>query len=291
MIKIAKHVIWFFAFNCLWIGIAVSLLPGCANVTFHPEAKADPRDPLKAPGPDLTTRTGLKYYNAKPYLLIGPTGNKDAPLKADVVYLPDLTNPTYAIYHPGWGQHIFSLAVAANGSLSSYGQTADSKIPETISALGSLMGGAGSLAAAIKPVAAAMVTKQAPTPVPKILIEQAIAELSQISSIAPQDSSVRDCAIRAETFKTQLTELINNGNLKEEILSEISTAIEKSKIDRAEADTPHGQVNYHFKQAKDRIDEAIRALKEAAPKGPDFRLYEIKVKDGKTELVRVPVTL
>ena len=40
-------------------------------------------------------------------------------------------------------------------------------------------------------------------------------------------------------------------------------------------------MNYHFKQAKDRIDEAIKALKETAPKGCDFRLCEIKVKDGK----------
>ena len=49
-------------------------------------------------------------------------------------------------------------------------------------------------------------------------------------------------------------------------------------------------MNYHFKQAKDRIDEAIKALKETAPKGCDFRLCEIKVKDGKTELIRAPVT-
>jgi len=61
-------------------------------------------------------------------------------------------------------------------------------------------------------------------------------------------------------------------------------------VTRVEADTPKGRVNYHFKQAKDRIDEAIKALKEAAPKGCDFRLCEIKVKDGKTELVRAPVT-
>jgi len=52
-------------------------------------------------------------------------------------------------------------------------------------------------------------------------------------------------------------------------------------VTRAEADTPQGRVNYDFKEAKDRIDEAIKALKEAAPKGPDFRLCEIKVKDGK----------
>jgi hypothetical protein len=29
-------------------------------------------------------------------------------------------------------------------------------------------------------------------------------------------------------------------------------------------------VNYHFKQAKDRIDEAIKALKEAAAKAVTF---------------------
>ena len=90
------------------LGGALCSLCACANVTFHSDAA-------------LTQRTGLKYYTAKPYLLIGPTGNKDAPVKAEIISLPDLEHPTYAIYHPGWGSHNFSLAVASNGSLSSYG--------------------------------------------------------------------------------------------------------------------------------------------------------------------------
>src|SRR5258705_4732278 len=102
---------------------AVYWLTACANVTFHSDAA-------------LTKQTGLKYYTAKPYLLVGPTGNKDAPYKAEIISLPDLEHPTYAVYHPGWGQHIFSLAVSSTGSLSSYVQTADTKIPDTIADIG-----------------------------------------------------------------------------------------------------------------------------------------------------------
>lgn len=108
------------------------LLASCANVTFHSDA-------------ELKKETGLKYYTAKPYLLIGPTGNKDAPMKAEIISLPDLENPTYAKYHPGWGSHQFSLAVFSNGNLSSYGQTADSKGPETIAALSGLVTAAATM--------------------------------------------------------------------------------------------------------------------------------------------------
>ena len=153
-------------------------------------------------GPNLSKQTGLKYYTAKPYLLIAPTGNKDAPLKAEIISLPDLEHPTYAIYHPGWGQHIFSLAGSSNGILSSYGQTADSKIPETITALGSLMGGAGSLAAAIKPVAsemAATTQKLAPTTSPKALVQAAIDELNKVGTATPPGPLVTDSAKTAKT--------------------------------------------------------------------------------------------
>jgi hypothetical protein len=266
--------------NILVIVSLIWLLPGCANVTFHTD-------------PALTKRTGLKYYTAKPYLLIAPTGNKDFPLKAEIISLPDLEHPTYAIYHPGWGQHIFSLAVASNGSLSSYGQTADSKIPETITALGSLMGGAGSLVTAIKPLTKEMVAGPPPIGSPQALVQEAIDELSKIASITPQNDLVRDRAKRAEEFKKALSVLIGNaaptGEALLGALTQISKLIENAKIDHARADTSEGHVNQYFKQAKEKVDQATEALKASAPKKPAVRLFEIRMENGKTKLIPVDV--
>jgi hypothetical protein len=261
------------------------LLASCANVTFHPGV------PDGTPGgttPDLSRQTGLKYYTAKPYLLIGPTGNKDAPLKAEIISLPDLEHPTYAIYHPGWGQHIFSLAVSSNGNLSSYGQTADSKIPETIAALGSLMGGAGSLAAAIKPVASQMAaTAQknlAPTTSPKALVQAAIDELNKVGTATPPGPLVTDSAKRAEKLAADLKDLIENGQLTEDTLSEISGRIEKAKIDHPSCNSAAQTINHFYKQAQNDIDAAIKALQAGKPK-PDFKLFEIQMRNGKTCLI------
>src|SRR5712671_1266152 len=115
--------------------------PGCANVTFHSDAA-------------LTQKSGLKFYNSKPYLMVSYTGAKDNPVKVEVISLPDLEHPTYAIYHPGWGSHNFTLAQNTNSTLSSYGQTADSKGPETLNAVAGLLtsatGGVGAVANAMK---------------------------------------------------------------------------------------------------------------------------------------------
>jgi hypothetical protein len=264
--------------------LSAFLLASCANVTFHPSVPDG-----TGTAPNLSKQTGLKYYTAKPYLLIAPTGNKDAPLKAEIISLPDLEHPTYAIYHPGWGQHIFSLAVASNGNLSSYGQTADSKIPETITALGSLMGGAGSLATAIKPLIKAMATAP-PRGSPKVLVQEAIDELSKIASVTQQNDLVRDRARRAEEFKRQLSDLIEGwpaGEALSAALTQVSKLIKSAKIENARGETPEGHVNQYFNQAKEKVDQAIEALEAGAPKKPDVRLFEIRMENGKTKLIPV----
>jgi hypothetical protein len=60
--------------------------------------------------------------------------------KADILTLPDLTEPRYALLHPGYGSSALSLKLS-NAILTDVGQTVDTKIPETITALGSLSGG------------------------------------------------------------------------------------------------------------------------------------------------------
>jgi hypothetical protein len=247
------------------------LLVSCANVTFHPEANRN--------SPDLNKQTGLKYYTAKPYLLVGPTGNKDAPLKAEIISLPDLEHPTYAIYHPGWGQHIFSLAVSSNGSLSSYGQTADSKIPETIAAVGSLMSGGGTLATALKSAGFA------PAPTPKAFVQQAIEELKQLAKIESKDDLVLQKIQKANQIETDLESM--NGNYTDDGLTPISKAIGDLKFENAQADTVPGKLNERLNNAKRNIDAAIEGLKP--PSSKKARLYEITMEGGKTKLTEVKI--
>src|SRR5947207_13666480 len=72
--------------------IGCAFLVACANVTFHSDAA-------------LTQKTGLKFYQAKPYLLVEYIGAKDNPIKIEVISLPDLEHPTYALYTPGLASH------------------------------------------------------------------------------------------------------------------------------------------------------------------------------------------
>ena len=116
--------------NCLIMGIiSICLLSGCASVNFYT-------------GSDLTGKTGLKYYNVKPYLLVEPNATKDNSIKTSVIYLPDLANPGYLAIKPGFGSSELKVALT-NGSLSSVGLLNESKIPETINSLAALLSKSG----------------------------------------------------------------------------------------------------------------------------------------------------
>jgi len=82
---------------------------------------------------------GVEYYKPKLYLLV--TTMKEG-YKADILTLPDLTEARYAVLHPGYGSSNLSLKLN-NGVLTDVGQLVDTKIPEIITALGSLTTAAG----------------------------------------------------------------------------------------------------------------------------------------------------
>jgi hypothetical protein len=115
---------------CLILGtLSLCFLSGCASVNFYT-------------GSDLTGKTGLKYYNVKPYLLVEPNATKDNSIKTSVVYLPDLANPGYLAIKPGFGSSELKVALT-NGSLSSVGLLNESKIPESINSLAALLSKSG----------------------------------------------------------------------------------------------------------------------------------------------------
>ena len=113
------------ALSTLFVITFFFMLTGCASVSFYSK-------------PDLTGKTGLRFYTVKPYLLVEFHAEKDNTVKTSVVYLPDLVNPQYIILKPGIGSNELKLAFT-NSSLNSYGLISDTHIPETINSLAGLL--------------------------------------------------------------------------------------------------------------------------------------------------------
>jgi hypothetical protein len=114
--------------------VMAAAFASCAHITFHDPSDAEHRN------------VGVEYYRPKLYLLLTKTGS-DA-YKAEIITLADLSQPRYALLHPGYGSNNLTLKLN-NGILTDVGQQTDTKVPETITALGSLATSAGSLAKAL----------------------------------------------------------------------------------------------------------------------------------------------
>lgn len=244
------------------------LLTSCANVTFHSD-------------PELTQKTGLKYYTAKPYLLVSRTGNKDNPVKVELIQLPDLEHPNFALYHPGWGSHQFNLTLS-NGILTAYGQTADSKGPETIKAVADLASAAGSSivggakSAPFNPVQAAI--QEAKDRLNGILEMRT----DLIGPFAGKKSEATVFISRLDALKPP-----NVTTLKQ-----IRAAIDKAMISDVAEVGPAVAINNYLKGARDAIDNAIAALGTPAEKEKsDIELYEIRMEGGRTQLIRVDTSV
>jgi hypothetical protein len=91
-------------------------LTGCAGIRF-----------------DGREAKGLVYYDPKPYLFV--TTNKDCVTTATVVTLPEKRRAME--FKSGYGSSALSAGLA-NGMVTTVGQTVDTKIPETITAVASL---------------------------------------------------------------------------------------------------------------------------------------------------------
>lgn len=93
--------------------VVLFLLSGCAHIDF---------------GSD-----GMTYYDPKPYLFVSTT--KECVTTATVVTIP--ADKKVMKFKSGYGSANLS-ATLSNGMIASVGQNTDTKIPETLSAIGSL---------------------------------------------------------------------------------------------------------------------------------------------------------
>jgi hypothetical protein len=101
------------------------LFSACAGVKIYSDA-------------ELTKPSAIKFHYSKPFLLVEKNSNANGGKKVSIVYLPDLSASYYAKTKGGLGQSDLKM-VFENGSLASYGIGTDAKIPETLSALNTVL--------------------------------------------------------------------------------------------------------------------------------------------------------
>lgn len=122
-------------------------IAGCATVDVYDEK------------PELglsNSRSGIPVYKPVPHLLVRyGYEEKATKIETEVVMFPDLVDPYYIVPRAGWGTMNADLTVS-NGILTNFSTAADSKGPETITAVGGL----------IEKIAGAYSTLLPPAPAP-----------------------------------------------------------------------------------------------------------------------------
>lgn len=103
------------------------MLTGCAGVTVT----------KITPGNDNSAK-GIRYYRPWPYLLVAQDQNDSTALKLTTVYLPNIKE-NYAINtQSGLGKLDATITLEDGWKLTQYSDKTDTKIPETIQAIGSV---------------------------------------------------------------------------------------------------------------------------------------------------------
>lgn len=98
---------------------------GCSSVQFYSN-------------PELTKKSGLKYYTVKPYLQIERETINNNITKATILYLPDLENPQYIVLKDGIGSKKLDVKLT-EGTINTFGLDSDPKIAESVAALTALV--------------------------------------------------------------------------------------------------------------------------------------------------------
>jgi len=86
----------------------------------------------------LTEKTGLKYYTVKPFLHVERDVETNRVIKAAVIYLPDLANPQYMVFHDGLNSRKVNLKFT-DGAINTLGYASTSKVGESVDALAALI--------------------------------------------------------------------------------------------------------------------------------------------------------
>jgi len=109
----------------LTFSLMLVTLIGCSPVKVYSDAA-------------LTKKAGIKVYTVKPYLRVERDAENGTIVRTEVLYLPDLANPSYIALKNGPGSRKVDLKLT-NGCISSFGYSSDTKIDEYVDALSALL--------------------------------------------------------------------------------------------------------------------------------------------------------
>lgn len=108
--------------KCLIVVLLV--ISGCSSVKI---TKIDGKTPYE---------DGLRFYRPKPYLLVTVVEKKPV---ATLIWLPDKSEEYVIRQNVGWGKNEIKAKLENGWNLTEIGQLVDSQVPQTITALGSLI--------------------------------------------------------------------------------------------------------------------------------------------------------
>lgn len=264
----------------------VLLLQGCASIDIYKNE-------------DLSGKpTGITYYPPKPYVLVSRTGAKEKPVSVEVIYLPDLEKPRYAVMRGGIGSSELGLTFS-NGVLVSANQKSDPKLVEAITALSGIP---GALATAAKTRAEADALREESANLPKAagLAREAAADLRSLKNLptaqgAFTPSQLSDFDTYAGTLESAAADLEQPAADEDSIKAAIGKieGVKKSLAALKPSQTPPTQTGpWNQKDAiVAKLDEVLKELKPKPPKSKELALYEIKMEYGQTSLIEVPITM
>jgi hypothetical protein len=106
-------------------GVFILAFTGCTSVQFYSN-------------PELTKKSGLKYYTVKPYLQVERETANNTIIKATILYLPDLENPQYIVMKDGLGSKKLDVKLS-EGAINTFGLDTDPQVAESIAALTALV--------------------------------------------------------------------------------------------------------------------------------------------------------
>lgn len=259
-------------------------LYGCAGTKFYKEEAGSGNS-------DKTLKeTGIPFYPPKPYLLIARTGEKDKPVSASIIYLPDTSKPLYAVPKSGIGSANLTLGFS-NGILTSFGQQTDPKITELIT---SFAGVPGLLANAAKTRAETSNLREQSADRPGLATKvKGIADSLTTLKAARGYSAAFDTSDQQKIVNAikDLTDLSGDINNPDKELAPLIVSLEsksKSLSSIKPSDTPPqgdaANVWNQLKTIQSKLQELVIKEKPKSEPEPVVELYEIVITDGKTAL-------
>ncbi|MEA5403242.1 hypothetical protein VB776_09975 [Arcicella sp. DC2W] len=263
--------------------VILLLSSSCASVKFYSDK-------------ELKNESGIEFYSPKPYLIVEKSPAKDVAIKSTIVYLPDFEKSKFAKIKSGFGSSDLKLSLE-HGIITSYGVTTDTKIPETLTAISSLVSGVGSAYKTVKEVTEKEKEEDGDITSMQNAVKIIIPIVDGFQKIKgeknsllsePQNNKVVSLADTLENAQKKL----NGGKPKDIPSIVISFKNADNLLDelKTTSDSPKAKdYNSKIDSYKKELEKALNILSPAPAKTDTtaIEIYEIVIANGKTELHKV----